>query len=97
MAKEEASRSAREYVQVEKPDLGATSPPKWDSVADRLTEYHFGTVQTTRGCPFDCEFCDVIYLFGRAQRHKRSTPPSTGSTRRACWSSGGCRCSTNRS
>jgi radical SAM superfamily enzyme YgiQ (UPF0313 family) len=66
----ERGEAKSEYVQVEKPDLGDTPAPKWDSVADRLTEYHFGTVQTTRGCPFDCEFCDVIYLFGRAQRHK---------------------------
>jgi len=66
----ERGAAKSEYVQVEKPDLGATPPPRWDSVAHRLTEYHFGTVQTTRGCPFDCEFCDVIYLFGRAQRHK---------------------------
>jgi radical SAM superfamily enzyme YgiQ (UPF0313 family) len=66
----ERGEAKSEYVQVEKPDLGASPPPKWDSVADRVTEYHFGTVQTTRGCPFDCEFCDVIYLFGRAQRHK---------------------------
>lgn len=66
----ERGEAKSEYVQVEKPDLGASPPPKWDSVVDRLAEYHFGTVQTTRGCPFDCEFCDVIYLFGRAQRHK---------------------------
>jgi radical SAM superfamily enzyme YgiQ (UPF0313 family) len=29
-----------------------------------------GTVQTARGCPFECEFCDVIQYVGRNQRHK---------------------------
>ena len=27
-------------------------------------------MQTTRGCPYDCDFCDVIHLFGRKPRHK---------------------------
>jgi radical SAM superfamily enzyme YgiQ (UPF0313 family) len=60
----------REYVQVAKPNLADSPPPKWDAVADRIKTYRAGGVQTTRGCPFDCEFCDVIYLYGRAQRHK---------------------------
>jgi radical SAM superfamily enzyme YgiQ (UPF0313 family) len=59
-----------EYVQVDKPPLDESPMPRWDLVDDRLSKYFYGTVQTTRGCPFDCEFCDVIYLFGRAQRHK---------------------------
>jgi radical SAM superfamily enzyme YgiQ (UPF0313 family) len=32
--------------------------------------YYFGTVQTSRGCPFECEFCDVIVYLGRQQRYK---------------------------
>lgn len=29
-----------------------------------------GTVQTSRGCPYECEFCDVIQYLGRKQRYK---------------------------
>jgi radical SAM superfamily enzyme YgiQ (UPF0313 family) len=32
--------------------------------------YMTGLVQTSRGCPFQCEFCDVIVYLGRKQRHK---------------------------
>ncbi|MGA2622213.1 MAG: radical SAM protein [Thermoguttaceae bacterium] len=59
-----------EYRQIEKPDLTASPLPKWDSIVGDVPLYAMGTVQTTRGCPYDCEFCDVIYLNGRVQRHK---------------------------
>ena len=32
--------------------------------------YLVGMVQTSRGCPFECEFCDVIVYLSRKQRHK---------------------------
>jgi hypothetical protein len=68
----EAGDYKSEYRQIQKPDIRRSPAPRWDSIADdmRAGKYVFGAVQTTRGCPFDCEFCDVIYLFGRRQRHK---------------------------
>lgn len=59
-----------EYRQIEKPDLSLSPVPRWDSIASDVKQYAMGTVQTTRGCPVDCEFCDVIYLNGRRQRRK---------------------------
>jgi radical SAM superfamily enzyme YgiQ (UPF0313 family) len=59
-----------EYCQIDKPDLDSTPRPVWDSIANEMKHYGSGAVQTTRGCPYDCEFCDVIYLFGRRQRHR---------------------------
>jgi len=34
-------------------------------------KYLFPAVQTTRGCPFNCEFCSVVTFNGRKQRHKK--------------------------
>ena len=59
-----------EYRQIEKPDLSLSPVPKWDSIASDVKLYAMGTVQTTRGCPNDCEFCNVTYLNGRRQRYK---------------------------
>jgi radical SAM superfamily enzyme YgiQ (UPF0313 family) len=59
-----------EYRQIEKPELSDSPIPKWDSIVPDINRYSMGCVQTTRGCPYDCEFCDVIYLFGRRPRHK---------------------------
>lgn len=36
----------------------------------RLDRYSTATVQFSRGCPFRCEFCDIIVMFGRKPRHK---------------------------
>lgn len=47
----------------------ATSPvPRHELVP--LGDYYMGSVQTSRGCPFECEFCDVIIYLDRRQRHK---------------------------
>lgn len=49
-------------------DLSATLVPLWSAYPNHRA--HTGTVQTSRGCPFECEFCDVIQYLGRKQRHK---------------------------
>jgi radical SAM superfamily enzyme YgiQ (UPF0313 family) len=51
-----------------KADLTLSPPPRWDLYPNELAVS--GVVQTSRGCPFECNFCDVIQYLGRAQRHK---------------------------
>jgi radical SAM superfamily enzyme YgiQ (UPF0313 family) len=57
------------YVEENLIDLKISPQPRWDlSPVDR---YLSGIVQSSRGCPNDCEFCDVTVLFGRKCRYKR--------------------------
>ena len=56
-----------EYVG-DRPELDHASVPRWDLYPNHRTI--MATVQTSRGCPFECEFCDVIVFLGRKQRHK---------------------------
>lgn len=50
------------------PDVTKTPAPRWDLLD--LDAYHSMSVQFSRGCPYDCEFCNVTALFGRAPRVK---------------------------
>lgn len=56
------------YEQVEKIDIGDSPMPDYDGLP--LKKYASLAVQTTRGCPFNCEFCDIIVLYGRKVRMK---------------------------
>ncbi len=56
------------YEQSEKTDMAKVPIPRYDLV--KFREYAMGCVQTSRGCPFQCEFCDIIVIFGRKPRIK---------------------------
>jgi radical SAM superfamily enzyme YgiQ (UPF0313 family) len=56
------------YVINDKPDIGKTPVPRFDLL--RITKYISMVVQFSRGCPFQCEFCDIITLYGRKPRTK---------------------------
>jgi radical SAM superfamily enzyme YgiQ (UPF0313 family) len=52
----------------EKPAITPSPVPRFDLL--RLRDYAGMAVQTSRGCPFDCEFCDIVHLYGRHPRYK---------------------------
>ena len=65
-----ASGRFREEYLGGRPDLKTSPTPRWDLYAKYNDRVLTATVQTARGCPFECEFCDVIQYVGRKQRHK---------------------------
>jgi len=56
------------YEQLTKTDMTKVPVPRHDLL--KMEHYLFGSVQFTRGCPFQCEFCDIIVTFGRKPRLK---------------------------
>jgi radical SAM superfamily enzyme YgiQ (UPF0313 family) len=56
------------YRAADFPDVTGTPVPRWD-LAD-LRHYVTMPVQFSRGCPFDCEFCDIVAMYGRVPRTK---------------------------
>jgi len=58
----------RMYKTSEYPDMIQTPAPMWE-LAD-MKRYASMSIQFSRGCPFDCEFCNVTALFGHRPRIK---------------------------
>ena len=58
----------RGFPAAERPDITGSPIPRYDLI--NFADYvHIG-VQLSRGCPFNCEFCDIIELYGRVPRSK---------------------------
>ncbi|MFM7512280.1 MAG: B12-binding domain-containing radical SAM protein, partial [Cyanobium sp.] len=67
-ALERGETSGRFTAGGEKPDVTSTPVPRYDLL--ELDAYSEMSVQFSRGCPFNCEFCDIIVLYGRKPRTK---------------------------
>jgi radical SAM superfamily enzyme YgiQ (UPF0313 family) len=63
-------RHRHRYEQLEPTDMTRVPVPRFDLL--KVKDYLFGSIQFTRGCPFQCEFCDIIVIFGRKPRLKTS-------------------------
>jgi len=69
-AKQTGTHQVR-YEQPSKTDMSGVPAPRYDLLD--MNQYLFGSIQISRGCPFQCEFCDIIVTFGRRPRLK-ATP-----------------------
>ncbi len=60
-----------EYVEKERIDLSSSPIPDYNGYSSKTkTSYLFGVVQTSRGCPYNCDFCSVHVYLGRKIRCK---------------------------
>ncbi|MBI4247573.1 MAG: B12-binding domain-containing radical SAM protein [Candidatus Rokubacteria bacterium] len=57
-----------EYNDAEKPSMLDSPLPRFDLL--KVDRYRTMTIQFARGCPFTCEFCDIIVMYGRRPRTK---------------------------
>ncbi|MDP2036379.1 MAG: B12-binding domain-containing radical SAM protein [Ignavibacteria bacterium] len=56
------------YTSEDWADITTTPLPLWDLVP--MKNYSSMNIQYSRGCPFDCDFCDITVLYGRKPRTK---------------------------
>jgi radical SAM superfamily enzyme YgiQ (UPF0313 family) len=59
------------YKSEEWPDIKKTPVPLWSLINSK--KYQSLSIQYSRGCPFNCEFCDIVILNGHKPRTKDAT------------------------
>lgn len=64
----EAGRAQALYRETGTVALTDSPPPRFDLL--KLDLYNTASLQFSRGCPYRCEFCDIIVMFGRKPRIK---------------------------
>ncbi|MBZ5551618.1 MAG: B12-binding domain-containing radical SAM protein [Acidobacteriia bacterium] len=67
----ERGSAKRLYDIKDKPDISKTPAPRFNLL--KIENYASMAVQFSRGCPFQCEFCDIITIYGRKPRTKPSS------------------------
>lgn len=63
-------RARQIYTTPEFADIEQTPVPRWDLID--LNDYATMSIQYSRGCPYNCEFCNVTALFGHRPRTKHA-------------------------
>jgi radical SAM superfamily enzyme YgiQ (UPF0313 family) len=64
-----ADRRQKEYQGGNTTDMQSVKLPRFD-LLPQINEYSSMAIQFSRGCPFRCEFCDIIEIYGRVPRTK---------------------------
>jgi radical SAM superfamily enzyme YgiQ (UPF0313 family) len=64
----ETGKAQRLYRETGNVRLEDSPTPRFDLL--KLERYATATIQLSRGCPFNCDFCDIIVMFGRKPRYK---------------------------
>ncbi|MCD6413285.1 MAG: DUF4070 domain-containing protein [Elusimicrobia bacterium] len=64
----ESGKPRHVYTSNELPDIRKTPPPRWELID--MKKYASMNIQYSRGCPFNCDFCDIPLLYGHKVRTK---------------------------
>jgi len=64
----EKERPKKLYTSSKRPDIRETPIPLWSLI--NIQDYATMAIQYSRGCPYNCEFCDIVIMNGRTPRSK---------------------------